>query len=157
MPVTLLPTSELVAVAFIGTITGLSPQMVATTLPSDDVVWAKTGFITVAVVGGSPNIYLPVKAPVFQVDCWAVKPGSNRPPWWMANNLAETIRYATLQRTGINRVLTITANGVAYPSAVVQSPYLVTEPRRVYSDAAEYACYSFDLAAEWTTVGELIP
>lgn len=156
MPVTLLPTSELVAVSWLGSVQGLTPQQVATTLPSDDTTWAKAGFVTVAVVGGSPNIYLPIKSPVFQVDCWAVKPGSGRPPWWQANNLAELIRYATLQRTGINRLLTISANGVTYPPAVVQTAYLLTEPRRSYADAADYALYTADLAIEWTTVNDRI-
>jgi hypothetical protein len=150
------PTGELVAVAFLGSVQGLSPQMVATTLPADDTTWAATGFVTVAVVGGSPNIYLPVKSPVFQVDCWAVKPGSGKPPWWKANAIAEAIRYATLQRTGLNRVLAINANGVSYPSAVVQSACLLTEPRRMYADSADYALYSCDVQMTWTTCGDVI-
>lgn len=157
MPTTLLTTNELAAMAWIGGVSGLSQQMVATQLPADSSTWADTGFITVAVVGGSPNIYLPVKAPVLQVDCYAVKPGSNKPLWWKSNALAETIRYATLQRTGINRVLAITSGGHTYPSAVVQTAYLTTEPQRRYGDAGGYASYQFDMALEWTTVGDVIP
>lgn len=163
----LLPTSELVAVSWLGSIPALQPlggtQMVATTLPADvdasnnPAAWVQTGFITVTVVGGSPDIYLPVKRPVFQVDCWAAKPGSNRPPWWQANALAETIRYATLQRLGFNRPLTITVNGVSYPNAMVTSAYMVTEFRRIYSDAADYARYAGDLALTWITPGEKLP
>lgn len=152
-----LNTSELVAQFWIGSIPGLSTQMVATTLPSDDTTWTSTGFITVAVVGGTPSADLPVKRPVMQVDCWSVKPGSNRPLWWKANVLAETIRYATLQRTGINRLLIPSSAGVPYPRAVVQTAYLLTEPRRMYSDAADYARYSMDLAIEWLTVNDVIP
>jgi hypothetical protein len=152
-----LVTSELAGIAWIGSIPGLSTQMVATTLPADDTTWAPTGFITLAVVGGSPDINLPVKRPVFQVDCWAVKPGSNKPPWWRANVIAETIRNATLRRTGINRLLAITAGGVPYPGATVLTAYLLTEPRRLYSDAADYARYAFDLAMAWTTVRDQIP
>jgi hypothetical protein len=150
------PTSELVAVAWIGSIPGLSTQMVATQLPADDTSWAATGFVTVTVVGGSPNIYLPVKCPVFQVDCYAVKPGSNKPPYWRANVLAETIRYATLQRTGFNRLLSLTAGNASYPSATVQTAYLTTEPRRHYGDIGDYAGYTFDLALEWITAGDVI-
>lgn len=154
------PTSELVAVAWIGSCPDLSPAMVATTLPADTNAaggaadWVRTGFITVAVVGGTSDPLLPVKRTVMQVDCWATVPGSNRPPWGQANALAEAIRYAAWSRTAIPRPLTITANGVAYPSAVVQSAYVGTEPRRIYSDAADYARFSMDLALTWVTVND---
>lgn len=162
-PLPLLPTSELVAVAWIGSVPNLSPQMVATQLPSDVnsdgtvAAWVRTGFVTVSVVGGSPDIYLPVKQPVIQVDTWATKPGSNKPPWWMANVLAETIRYATWQRIGWNRPLTLTAGGVSYPGAVVTSAYFATEFRRLYDDQADYARYQADLAMSWVTIGDKLP
>ena len=161
-PVVLRPTSELVAVAWLSTIDGLTSAMVATTLPPDvapdntPAAWVSTGFITVSVVGGSPNYQLPVKKPVMQIDTWATKPGSNKPPWGMANALAETVRYATLDRYHISRPLTITANGVAYPGANVMSAWVMTEPRRLYSDAADYAHYSFDVMFEWITTNDRI-
>jgi hypothetical protein len=159
----LLATSELVVAAWIASIPGLSPQMVATTLPPDvtpegkPAPWIQTGFVTISVVGGSPDPYLPVKKPVLQVDAWAAVPGSNKPPWGMANVLIETIRYATLQRTGFNRLLTLTANGFAYPSAVVDSAYFLTEPRRDYADAADYAHYLCDMQVVWRTPGDVLP
>lgn len=158
--VPLRPTTELVAVSWIGSCDGLSAQMVATTLPSDTnadgsiASWVSTGFITVAVVGGAPDPMLPVKRTVIQADCWATVPGSNKPPWFKANALAEAIRYACWSRTNIPRPLTITANGVSYPSAVVLSAYLATEPRRIYSDAADYSRYSMDVALTWVTVND---
>jgi hypothetical protein len=161
-PVLLRPTSELVITSWLGTAAGLSPAMVATTLPADvgpdnsPAAWVRTGFITVAVVGGSPDYQLPVKKPVMQIDTWATRPGSNKPPWFMANALAETIRYATVDRRNISRVLTINANGVTYPPAVVQSCYVLTEPRRMYDDAADYARFSFDVAFTWLTVNDRI-
>lgn len=163
----LLATSELVAVAWLGSIPAIETiggtQVVATTLPPDAgpdgkaAAWTKTGFITVTVVGGSPDVYVPEKKPVLQVDCWATRPGSSRPPWDQANALMETIRYATLQRTGFNRVLALSARGMAYPSAVVDSAYFLTEPHRDYSDAADYARYLVDLQLIWRTVGDEIP
>jgi hypothetical protein len=163
----LLATNELVAVAWLGSIPAIEAvggtQLVATTLPPDAgpdgkaAAWTSTGFITVAVVGGSPNAYIPVKQPVFQVDCWATRPGSNRPPWDRANLLMETIRYATLQRTGFNRVLALSARGVQYPSAVVDSACFLTEPHRDYSDAADYARYIVNLQLIWRTVDDVIP
>ena len=167
IPLPRLATSELVAIAWIGSIPAIvelaGTQMVATTLPPDvnpdntPAAWLRTGFITVTVVGGSPDIYLPVKKPVIQVDCWAARPGSNRPPWWQANVIAETIRYATLQRTGFNRPLTLGANNVSYPGAVVMAAYFLTEWRRLYSDAADYARYQADMAMTWQTIGDTLP
>lgn len=163
----LLATSELVCCAWIGSIPAIAAnggtQMVETTLPADVnpdgsvAAWVQTGFITVSVVGGSPDIYNPVKKPVMQVDCWATRPGSNKPPWWQANVLMETIRYATLQRTGLNRTLSLSVNGVTYPSAVVDSAVFLTEPRRDYSDAADYARYLADVQFTWRTIGDQIP
>lgn len=151
------PNDELVGVSWLGSIAGLSTQMVATTLPSDDTTWTQTGFITVSVVGGTPNAYLPEESPVMQVDCWATVPGSNKPPWFKANALARVIRRATLDRYNIPRVLTITANGITYPKAVVKTAYLATSFRRIYDDAGDYARYSGDVALTWVTVGEVIP
>lgn len=162
-PLPLLATSELVAITWIGSVPHLSTQMVATQLPADVnpdgtvASWVQTGFVTVSVVGGSPNIYLPVKKPVIQVDCWATRPGSNKPPWGQANVLAETIRYATLQRTGFNRPLTLAVNGVSYPGAVVTSAYFATEFRRIYDDQADYARYQADMQISWQTIGDTIP
>lgn len=154
------PNSELVAVAWIASLDNFTPQMVATTLPADvtsggqPAAWVQTGFVTVAVVGGNSDPLLPVKRPVMQVDCWATVPGSSRPPWGQAAALAEAIRYGCWDRVRTPRPLTITANSVTYPSAVVQSAYFLTEPRRMYSDAADYAHYSVDLALSWVTVND---
>lgn len=162
-PLPLAANDELVAVAWLGSITGLSTQMVATQLPADvnsdgtAASWVQTGFITVSVVGGTPSAYLPEESPVMQVDCWATVPGSNKPPWWKAAALTRVIRRATLDRYNIPRLLTITANGIAYPSAVVKTAYLATSFRRVYDDAGDYARYQGDLALTWVTVGEQIP
>lgn len=163
----LLATSEMVARAWIGSIPAVEAvagtDMVGETLPPDagangsPAPWTQTGFVTLAVVGGSPDIYLPVKKPVFQVDAWAAKPGSNRPPWNRANVLMETIRAATQQRTGFNRLLTLTDNGTGYPSAVVDSAYFLTEPHRDYADAADYAHYIANVQFVWHTAGDVIP
>ena len=163
-PLTPLPTDELVAVAWIGSIPGLTPQMVATQLPEDankdgtpaDWVVKGRGFITVAVVGGTPSPDLPQSRPVMQVDCWAVKPGSNKPPWGIANRLAMLVKTATWDRIQIPRKLTITVNGVLYPPAAVQAASLLTEPRRITDDPGDYARYQFDLALSWISLGQVI-
>lgn len=170
MPAPVLPlhvNDEQVGVAWIGSIPDIitigGTSIVATTLPSDvdpvtkqPAAWVRTGFITVAVVGGSPDMYLPVNRPVLQVNCWATVPGSTRPPWGMAAALASAIRYACWPRTGVNRVLAITAGGVTYPPAAVQAASLKTAFRRLYSDAADYAVYQGDLQLDWVTPGDRI-
>jgi hypothetical protein len=142
---------------WIGTIPGFSPDMVATQLPTDTSTWARTGFVTVSVVGGTPAADLPVKKPVMQIDGWAVKPGSNKPRWAPANLLLEVIRYAALQRTGFNRLLNPVAGNVSYPACVVDSVVFLTEPRRGYGDPGDYARYTVDAQFTWRTVPDVIP
>jgi hypothetical protein len=153
-PLPLESTDETVAVAWIATVPGLSAAMVDMVLPPDvdaqgNPTWAPTGFVTVAVVGGGPDPLLPVNRSVIQVDCWAVKPGSGKPPWMMARAIAAAIQRATWSRTNIPRPLTPVVNGVEYPEAIVQSATIVTSFRRMYSDAADYANYSADLQLSW--------
>jgi hypothetical protein len=155
-PFPLLPTSELVAKFWLGSIPNLSPAMVSSQLPADASTWAATGFITVAVVGGTPDIDLPVKNPVLQLDFYAVQLGSQKAPWSVSNVLAETVRNATLKRVGQKRVLQIVVGNATYPPAVVQSAYFMTEPRRKFGDPGNYASYTADMAMTWVTVGDHI-
>jgi hypothetical protein len=158
---------ELVAVAWLGSIPGLSTQMVGTRLPADVVPdgqggetpapWLKTGFLTVTVVGGTDDPWLPVSKPVIQVDCWAAVPGSNKPPWWKAARLATAVKRATWDRDNIARPLHISVKGVTYPTAVVQSAYMTASFRRLYDDAGDYARYTGSLALTWVTPSETIP
>lgn len=152
-----LANDELVAVSWIGSIPGFSTGMVATTLPADETKWAETGFVTVSVVGGNPDSYLPVNRPVMQVDCWAVKIGDAHPPWGIAANIANAIKYAAWDRRGFPRVLTLTAGPVTFPPAVVQGVYLATAFRRAYGDQGNYAHYQADLALSWITVNDRLP
>jgi hypothetical protein len=149
-----------VAIAWIGSIPGLSTDMVGTQLPpsvADDgtiAAWLSTGFVTVSVVGGTPGDMLPVNRPVLQVDCWTTKPGSSKPPWLMADAICRAIQRATWDRYRISRPLTPALNGVTYPMAVVQSAYMATSFRRAYDDAGDYARYQGDLALSWVTVND---
>lgn len=148
MAVVLRANTELVAEAWLGTAEGLSPGQVATTLPTDVAMWAELGFVQVGpVVGGSPDPHIPKRTPVVQIDCWAANPGSNKPPWGKASNLAETIRaaYETDHRA-IQRTLTLRPG---FPQARVLSAYFAVEPRRVPSDQAGYARYHVDMVFDW--------
>ncbi|MCW2898568.1 MAG: hypothetical protein JWO67_833 [Streptosporangiaceae bacterium] len=140
--------TEMVAIAWLLGCTGISNGMAASTLPKDNTSWSATGFVTVSTLVGAPNPYYPLRNPVLQVDCWATVPGSNKPPWGIANNLAETVVAATYGAAG--RVVTLPAAG--YPPARVLSAWVVTEPRRVYSDPADYARYMLHLGLTWAEV-----
>lgn len=146
MPTLLRPNTELVGCAWLGGITGLSPQMVATQLPADTTSWKTTGFVTCVVSGGSPGIHTPMRSPVLALDFWAVNPGSNKPPWFMANSLAELVDVGC-RATTAQRWLTMPTG---YEQARVLTAYFVTEPRRNYLDGGGYARYSADLAIHWT-------
>lgn len=137
--------TELVAIAWLGTVTGLTSGMVAATLPTDNTSWAASGFVTVRTVGGTPGLYVPLRSPVVNVDFWAVKPGS-RPPWYQANALAELVD-AGARASNAQRAVTLPTG---YPTARVLSAYLLAEPRRAYGDQGDYARYTADLALHWT-------
>lgn len=138
--------TELVAIAWLGGVTGLTSAMVAATLPADNTTWAASGFVTVRTVGGAPGIHVPLRQPVVMVDCWAVKPGSSKPPWFQANALAELIDAGCRASTA-QRPVTLPTG---YPTARVLSAYLVSEPRRAYGDQGDYARYTVDMALNWT-------
>jgi hypothetical protein len=148
------PNSELVAVAWLGSITGLSSSQVATKLPTDTSAWSDDGFVTVGggdgagggVIGGAPHRYLALRAPVVSVHCWAVTPGSGRPPWGKAARLAELIVAGTYDETTMRRALTLPAG---YASARVNEAYALTEPRRIPGDDASYAHFQLDLQLHW--------
>lgn len=150
-------TTRLVYVAWISTIAGLTASGVGNTLPPDDTTWSAGGYIVVpATVGGTPHTNAPLRRPVAQVECWATTPGSGKPPWNKAAQLAEQIRFASYDRINFGRLLTITENGVPYPDAMVRAVTMLTEPRQIWGDVADYAGWSFDLALQWIQPGEVI-
>jgi hypothetical protein len=168
VPPPLQATDLLVAAAWIGSVDGFTMQMVGEKLPPDvlppepgkpvrPAPWLETGFITVSRSGGGADPNVPRRSPVIGVDIWCTLPGSNDPPWHMADAIGEAIWLATMARTGFNRKLAIEVEGIAYPSAVVQSAYMATDFRRLYSDAADYARVQGDLALSWVTPSLTIP
>ncbi|MGH3296091.1 MAG: hypothetical protein ACRDP7_30260 [Trebonia sp.] len=163
-----MPTDVLVAAEWIATIPGFSREMTGERLPPDvlpsapgkrirPAPWLKTGFVTVQWAGGGNDPDVPRRNPVMQVDCWAALPGSNDPPWRMCEALGEAIWLATRARTGFNRPLSIQAEGVTYPVAVVQGASLDTSFRRLYDDAADYAHTWANLALSWVMPSLTIP
>lgn len=149
MPVSLRPNSEIVTIAWILSIESLQADVVATQLPADNTQWAAYGAILAQVVGGIPDMDVPIARPVMQLDFVAVTPGSNKPPWFKANALAEQVRAACHDRPRVARMVTPYAGGQQYPAAKVLGAYLLTEPRRSYGDPGALARYTADLAIDW--------
>jgi hypothetical protein len=156
----------LVAAEWIATIPGFCRDVVGAELPPSVIPapggdqpspWLRTGFVTVAWAGGGRDPDVPRSAPVIEVKCWAAEPGSGDAPWNQAEAIGTAIWRATLARVGINRPLTPEADGVIYPVAVVQGAYMATPFRRLYGDAADYACVQGNLALSWVTPSLTIP
>jgi len=161
----LLPNSELVALAWLASVPGFTTAMVGTMLPKlpgsgTMPGWVATGFVTAAVVGGSPDAWMPQAQPVIGVNCWAVNATqtggptgpinpATKPPWGKAAQLGEQIRGAayTLNRSGAARQVAMPVTGYAH--AAVQSAVLLTEPRRVPGDVGSYARFTFDMQLFW--------
>lgn len=139
--------TDLAATAWIGSLPGFTPAMVATALPEDNTTWAASGFVTVRTVGGTPEMYVPLREPVVSVDCYASAPnGGNKSSWAQANNLAEAIVAACQNTANFNAVL---PGPAGYPSMRVLQAHALQEPRRVFGDKSFYARYQFDLQLYW--------
>jgi hypothetical protein len=147
MSLLLRATPELVAEAWLKTVVG---DRVATTLPKDNATWAASGFCTLVVAGGTPNLYVPLREPVIGVDCWANNPSSQKPPWNKAAALAEAIQAACYDHRAIPQTVALPAG---YPAAQVKSAYTTGEPRRIPDDPSSYARFSIPgLVLSWVGV-----
>jgi hypothetical protein len=147
MSLRLRATPELVATAWLITVVG---DRVATNLPKDNTTWAASGFCTLVTAGGTPNAYVPLREPVIGVDCWAVNPQSQKPPWNKAAMLAEAIMAACQDHRAIAQTVTLPGG---YPAAQVRSAYVTGDPRRIPDDPSSYARYSIPgLAISWVEV-----
>lgn len=146
-------TSELVACAWLKTISGITAGMVATTLPAPaadgTISWASTGFVQVAGVGGATGVDYRLRMPAIGITCHAVNQSSSKPPWGKANQLAEQIIAAAEQ--GSNWRLTPDKFPGNYRGAHVQN-VRCSEPRRLSDDGGGYARYVFDIYMDWIEV-----
>lgn len=155
------PNSELVAVAWIGTVTGMPAGIVATRLPKDATSWEATGFVTIGgpgpdgaagsggIIGGSPDRYVQTRHPVVSVHFWATKVGSAKPPWGDASRLAELVIDGCDDEDAMRRILTLPAG---YGSARANEAYPLTEPRRIPGDGSGYAHFQMDLQLHWVAL-----
>lgn len=140
------PNNELVAKAWLRTLNGVPTNSVATTLPRDNRTWAASGFVHIAgVIGGSSNLYYPLHEPVYQIDCYATNPDSDKVPWNEANQLATVIQQAVYDEVQVKKTLVLPA---AYRAARVLEARVLSEPAR-RPDPASYAVYGLDLELRW--------
>lgn len=139
--------SELVTQAWIASLPGFNSGMVATTLPENNAAWAASGFVTLKVVGGSPEMYVPERKPVMELGFWwAPTPGSRKPQWAMANALAEQLVNLVYDESVFNAVLNL---GPQYPTAQMQQAHWLQEPRRIYGTKDYRALYQGELWTVW--------
>lgn len=148
------PTNALVTQAWIAQRVPLvTADMVAGKLPRDPALWQDAGFVVVQPVAGTPDVDIPVRHPLVQVDCYAVTLDgvgtvSTKKPVAKANRLAELIRSATeLDTAKYSSPVTMPAN---YLGAIVLSAYVIGEPREIPDDPSGYARVTFDLMVDWT-------
>lgn len=161
-----LPTTPLVARAWLALIPGITTAMTGTTLPRIPTMalptWPSTGFLTVQTLTGNPSPDTMLSQPAVSVKCWAVtasqpdptKPVivSAKPPWTRSEELAELVRHNiyALGRSMAPRNLTLPVSG--YGLAAVLSAELLTDPIRIPDDASNYACHQFNLLLHWVPV-----
>lgn len=147
MTVSLHPNTDLVAVAWLKL--AAPGYGVATSLPSDTSALRTSGFVQTRTVGGSPDMYVPMRSPVVSVTCWAAPSvqGSDKVPWGRANNIAELIVAATYDRSLTDVDVTLPGD---FPPAHVHTVIALSEPRRIEDDPANFARFDVDLVLNWT-------
>ena len=149
----LIPNDELVAAAWLAAaVDGLTAAKVATTLP--DTPWTDNEFVQIMQVGGTPDIHLPLPEPVISVNCFANVPGSAKPPWGHANQLAMKIWKACYAKLYNPDTSVVVAMPSGYGSAIVRTVAPVSQPRRIPSDPSQFAVYNIDLQFSWYPASE---
>lgn len=152
-PLVLLPNTDLVGVAWLKRNPKFSAKEIgiATSLPADRSKIVK-GFITTTIVGGSPEIEVPIRRPIISVSSWAAPATSEsqKVPWSQASGIAEWVWEQTFDSAHQNVVLTFSLPG--YAQARVFTAIALTEPRRVEDDPSNYARVDVDLQINWTGV-----
>jgi len=141
------PNNELVAKAWLQTLNGVPPNSVATRLPQDNRTWAASGFVQIADIGGSSNLYYELHEPVYRIDVYAtsLNPDSDKSPWNKANQLATIIQRATYDQAQVKRTLALPSG---YRNARVLEAQVLNEPTR-HPDPGSYAVYGIELLLHW--------
>lgn len=145
-----LPTSPVVAVAWLRSRAGIDPGQVATKLPRDLATWADLGFVQATIIPGSVDDDLRVRRPLVQVDAWAHSPDGVKPPVGKAARLAELVLKAI--ETGEQDFGAEIALGANYLPARILAAHSPTEPSAVEGDPSGFARVTFDFVLEWVRI-----
>lgn len=142
------PGSTLVVCTWLAT-QALPCDGVGDTLPADPRTWSAQGWVHVPlVVGGSPQIHIPMRQPIVQIDTYTNRPESELAPWGRADHLAAAVLAAA---HAMRAPVTLAMPG-GYPPVRLHSIWALSEPRRIPSDPAAYARVSADYETRWTVL-----
>lgn len=152
----LYPDAELVVCAWILGIPGIQVDAVDHELPWDLNVPVNNGYVQVTVIGGVPNMDVPIFSSMVQVGSWVNAPTEDRIFRLQASSLAKQIQLACYDRVGAQRAVSPAELGPEgfsseYPNAHVFRAKTLTEPHRMVSkDNPMYEGYSMDMMFDWT-------
>jgi hypothetical protein len=143
------PGAPLVAITWMRTL-DLPCDDIGDEVPADPTLWAEHGFLHVpTTVGGSPDVHLPWRQPVVQVDTYTNRPDSEHTPWNKAEHLAAAVlEAAQAQRSPVDLAMPDGFRPVRLHAVWAQS-----EPRRLPSDPAAYARVNVDYEMRWVVIG----
>lgn len=142
-----LPTSPVVAIAWLRSRAGIVPGQVATKLPRELAEWADLGFVQATVITGSVDDDLRVRSPLIQLDAWAHSTDSVKPPVGKAARLAELVLKATeSDAQAYGQTIDLGPN---YLPARVLAAHSPTEPSVVEGDPSGFARVTFDFVLTW--------
>lgn len=148
---TLLVDATTVAGSWLRTISGIPANKINTVLPALD-QWEDTGFVQInGTVGGTPHLDAPIRQPVVQVDTWACRRDSDKPPWDKASRLMELIMAACVGPVASSVMVPL---HIGSDLVRLMSVYPVSEPHKPpqgldTGDAASFARYTVDLQFIW--------
>lgn len=142
------PDGESIAIAWLQTL-GLDVDGIGTDLPGSKALWSVRGFVQVPmVVGGTPQIHVPMREPSVEINAWACRLHSELPPWRRAGHIANTIVAAIYdQQRPVDLDL-----GDGYAPVRMHSIWALTEPRRMPGDPSNYARHVMEAAMRWVVL-----
>lgn len=109
------------------------------------------GFMRITGVGGDPGMYVPMRNPVVQVECWLAPPqGKRQASWARAEQIAARLVAATYDPALMGVLVDLSEVG-DYANAWVHTVIALTEPDRVEEDESDFARVDVDLELRWTS------
>lgn len=144
------PNTDLVTVAWLKLVPGVSQA--ATKLPEASVLRSLPGgFVRVlSGIGGFSPLDVPLRRPVVQIECWAAPAeGSQKVPWGVASDLAESIFLAQYDPALMD--VTVDLVPVTFGQARVRTVN-AQEPRKIEGDPSGFARFDVDAMINWTGV-----